>query len=139
MDLRKIPLFDMMARRLAWLGARQQVLAGNIANADTPGYKPRDLKPLDFKSMAQGHMAGPLAPVMTSPMHLAGFAPDGSAGDAKSEKAKNPVEVTYSGNAVTLEQELMKANQTATDYELTTNLYRKNIQMIKDALGRPGG
>ena len=33
----------------------------------------------------------------------------------------------------------MKANQTATDYELTTNLYRKNIQMIKDALGRPGG
>ena len=84
-------------------------------------------------------MGGPLEPTVTNPMHLAGFSPGGSAGGAKSEKEKDPVEVTYSGNAVTLEQELMKANQTATDYELTTNLYRKNIQMIKDALGRPGG
>jgi len=133
MDLRKIPLFAMMSRRLSWLGARQQVLAENIANADTPGYKPRDLKPLDFRVLAAGHIA-PLAPTVTSPMHLAGFSPaDAPAG---AEKDRHPLETKLSGNAVVLEQQLVKANRNATDYELTTNLYRKHLQMIRDALGR---
>lgn len=132
MDLRKIPLFEMMSRRLAWLGARQQVLAENIANADTPGYKPRDLKPQDFRGMVSGHMA-PMMPTVTSPLHLAGFTAGNA--DAASQKEKHPIETTLSGNAVTMEEELMKANQTSTDYELTTNLYRKHLAMIKDALG----
>lgn len=132
MDLRKLPLFDMMSRRLAWLGARQQVISENIANADTPGYKPRDLQPQNFRNMVGGAVA-PLAPVATSPMHLAGFAP--AAPGSRTEREKHPIETTISGNAVTMEQELMKANQTSTDYELTTNLYRKHLAMIKDALG----
>ncbi len=135
MDLRKLPLFDMMTRRLSWLGARQQVLAQNIANSDTPGYKPRDLKPLDFRAMAAGEMAK-LGPAVTSPMHMAGFTPGDA--PARAEKDKKPLETTLSGNAVTLEEQLMKANQTATDYELTTNLYHKHLQMIRDALGRGG-
>ena len=134
MDLRNLPLFQMMSRRLAWLGARQQVLAQNIANANSPGYKPRDLVPLDFQSMAEGHMA-PLAPTMTNPAHLASFSPDGS---PKSVRDRHPIETKLSGNAVNLEQQLMKADKTATDYELTTNLYRKHLQMIKEALGRSG-
>jgi len=134
MDLRSLPLFQMMTRRLSWLGARQQVLAQNIANSDTPGYKPRDLKPLDFRSLAAGHM-GPLAPAMTDTAHLASFFP---AAPSRAEKDKHPIETTLSGNAVTLEEQLMKANQTATDFELTTSLYRKHLQMIKDALGRSG-
>lgn len=133
MDLRKIPLFEMMTRHLQWLGARQQLIAENIANADTPGYKPRDLKPQNFRAMVGGAIA-PLAPVETSPLHLAGFAPGASG--MPSEHEKHPIETTLSGNAVTMEQELMKANQTATYYELTTNLYRKHIALIKDALGR---
>jgi len=131
MDLRKIPLFDMMARRLAWLGQRQQVLATNIANADTPEYKPRDVKPLDFAVMARGQM-GPLQPTVTNPKHLvsATARPE----TAGKQKSKDPVETTISGNAVTLEEELMKANQNATDYELTTNLYRKHLAMFREAL-----
>ena len=131
MDLRKIPLFDMMARRLSWLGQRQQVLATNIANADTPHYKPRDLKPLDFAQMASGHMAK-LEPAVTNPLHMASTnAPDET---SAKEKSKQPVETTISGNAVTLEEELMKANQNATNYELTTNLYRKHLAMFREAL-----
>lgn len=131
MDLRKIPLFDMMARRLAWLGQRQQVLATNIANADTPDYKPRDVKPLDFAVMARGHMA-PLQPAVTHRAHLAAAGPE--PGTAPVEKDKNPIETTISGNAVTIEEELMKANQNAADYELTTNLYRKHLAMFREAL-----
>ncbi len=134
MDLRKIPLFEMMARRMNWLGARQQVLATNIANADTPGYKPRDVKPLDFAAMANSHMvpAPPLAPTLTHAAHLASAA---TRAGAKQEKDKHPIETSISGNAVTLEEELMKANQTSSDYEITTNLYHKHLAMIREALG----
>ena len=131
MDLRKTPLFDMMARRLAWLGQRQQVLATNIANSDTPGYKPRDLKPLDFAQMARGAMA-PLQPVATHPAHLPSRAQ--APGSAAVEKDKSPPETDLTGNAVTIEDQLMKANQNASDYELTTNLYRKHIAMFREAL-----
>ncbi len=133
MDLTKLPLFAMMTRRMAWLGQRQQVLAQNIANADTPNYKPRDLKPLDFKSMVRTRLAA-VRPRATAPAHLAGARP---AGPARTEAAK-PVETTLSGNAVVIEEELMKAAGTAMDYELTTNLYRKHVAMIRTALGRFG-
>ncbi len=131
MDLRKIPLFDMMARRLAWLGQRQQVLATNIANADTPDYKPRDVKPLDFAALARGAMA-PLQPAVTHRAHLAPGAR--APGTAPVAKDNEPIETTMSGNAVTIEEQLMKANQNATDYELTTNLYRKHLAMFREAL-----
>ena len=49
MDLSKIPLFTMLTERMAWLNKRQAVLAQNIANADTPGYKPKDPAPVDFE------------------------------------------------------------------------------------------
>ena len=53
MDLTRIPLFAMMTRRMSWLNERQKILAQNIANADTPKYKPLDLKPLDFTKLVR--------------------------------------------------------------------------------------
>ena len=49
MNLSDIPLFRMMSQRMEWLSQRQQLLAHNVANANTPGYKSQDLKPLTFK------------------------------------------------------------------------------------------
>lgn len=134
MDLRKLPLFAMMSKRMAWLADRQQVLARNIANADTPGYEPRDLVPLGFKELAQTSLAG-FRPTVTHPAHIAGSPGTRNKGFAETVQ-KDPVETTLSGNAVVLEEQLMKASQTAMDYEATTNLYRKHVSMIKDALGR---
>ena len=134
MDLRKLPIFAMMSARMDWLAQRQKVLAQNIANADTPGYKARDLPALDFKKMLGSRMAG-LRPAVTQAAHF-------STGVARAGEQARPVtdkkssETTLNGNAVVLEDELMKASQTAMDYEVTTNLYRKHISMIKDALGR---
>ena len=51
MELDKIALFGLVKKRLAWLAQRQEVLARNIANSDTPGYKPRDLKAFDFRRL----------------------------------------------------------------------------------------
>ena len=49
MDLFNIPLFQRLTERMGWLGAREKVIAENIANADTPGYQPKDVVPLDFE------------------------------------------------------------------------------------------
>jgi len=54
MDLNEIPLFRALGQRMSWLTRRQEVLAQNIANADTPGYVPRDLDPLDFDALVRG-------------------------------------------------------------------------------------
>ena len=49
MDFNKMSLFGMVKSKLAWLGQRQEVLAQNIANSDTPKYRASDLKPYDFE------------------------------------------------------------------------------------------
>ena len=45
MDLNKIPVMDAIVKKMNWLNRRQRVIAENVANADTPGYLARDLKP----------------------------------------------------------------------------------------------
>jgi flagellar basal-body rod protein FlgB len=135
MDFSKIPLFSAMSRRMNWLGQRQELLAQNIANADTPGYVAQDLKPQDFSDVLKSTGAGaPLRMVSTAAGHLGGAAANAK---PRAEKSPDP-ERLMSGNAVTLEDQAMKTAQTAMDYQLATNLYRKHISMIKTALGRGG-
>ncbi len=132
MDLTKLPLFSMMAKRLSWLGQRQQVLANNVANADTPGYRARDLKALSFRKVLGGEGAK-LEMAATKAGHLAGQ----SRKPARSAVEKvDSHEIVISGNSVSLEEEMMKVGKTMMDYQLTVNLYRKHIMMIKTALGR---
>ena len=51
MDIANIPLLGMLRERMSWLTARQDTLAQNVANADSPGYLARDLKPISFEDM----------------------------------------------------------------------------------------
>ena len=48
MPINDIPILTMLRERMQWQQARQQVLAENVANADTPDYQAKDLVPLDF-------------------------------------------------------------------------------------------
>ena len=54
MTMPDVPLLSMLKSRMSWLEARQNVLSQNVANADTPGYAARDLKPMDFESLVKG-------------------------------------------------------------------------------------
>ena len=69
MALGDLPLLSMMKLRLQWLGERQQVLAQNVANADTPGYEAKDLKDLDFGALVK-QQNGMLSPVATNSKHM---------------------------------------------------------------------
>ena len=132
MDTGTLGIFSKLASRMAWLGRRQQVLAQNVANADTPNYKPMDLKPLDFGSLAN-NAARRVEVRVTDAGHLTGT----RATPAFAAERQDPiVEMSPSGNAVILEEQLMKVGENAMTYRLMTNLYRKHVNMIRTALGR---
>jgi len=134
MDFANIPLFQAIKQRMAWLKERQTLLAENVANADTPGFVPKDLKPLDFRDLVAGRTKK-LALTITAPDQLKPPEQGGpftAVADPASER-------TLSGNAVDLEGEMMKVSQNAADHQLVTNIYRSQMNMLKSVLGRGSG
>jgi flagellar basal-body rod protein FlgB len=138
MEFLRQPLFAMISQRLGWLTERQKVLSENVANADTPDYKARDVKELSFQQMLRGATHS-LPAARTSSNHLMsgsssqrGFGPN----DLSREKQ---YETTLSGNSVTLDVELMKVSQTAQDHQMATQLYRKHLNLFRTVIGRGGG
>ncbi len=148
MPLQDLTVMSAMLAKMNWMEERQKVLAQNIANADTPNYQPMDVKPLDFKNLLQSSTSkaslgagGPgvpsaPAPVLatTDPKHIVSGASSTMAGKNPTAPEKSPYEVSPDGNAVILEEQLVKMNQNYMDYQFTTNLYQKNIDIIKEAL-----
>jgi flagellar basal-body rod protein FlgB len=135
MNLSNISLFSMLSDRMAWLTKRQQVLSHNIANANTPGFVPKDLAPVDFKRMAE-HASGSISISATNGSHLSGSSRSSDA--FRAVEPKGDAEMTPSGNAVVLEEELMKVSETVMDHQIMANLYSKHINMIRTVLGRTG-
>ncbi len=133
MDYSELPLFKLVGRRMDWLNQRQQVLAQNIANSDTPHYKPRDLKAGNFKALVRNGM-GDLEPMRTNTAHM-GIGGTVS-GDFTARKQKEVYETNLSGNSVVLEEQLLKVGETNMDYQLAANVYKKYIGMFRMALGR---
>jgi flagellar basal-body rod protein FlgB len=121
-----------MTDKMRWHQARQGVLAQNIANADTPGYFEQDLDPYSFDSQLKS--VASVTTMTTSPTHFSvssgGDAAGFGSGDGK------PFEVTPSGNAVVLEDEMMKVTGNDMDYQTVTALYTRSLALIRTALGR---
>jgi flagellar basal-body rod protein FlgB len=129
MDLQGIGLFRMISQQLRWLGQRQEVLSQNVANSDTPGYRARDLQPLAFGDALQ---QATLRPATTQAGHLLGKSADPAAAKVKTI---TPWEVSPDGNGVVLEQQMTSLAETQADYQMATELYRKQIGMLKTAIG----
>ena len=128
MDPTQIGLFDLAERRLAWADQRQAVLAQNIANANTPASSRTICKP--FAATLGG--AGAVAPVRTQPNHLAGTA----GATAPDEVVDRTHTQSPDGNAVALDEQLVKVADTETTHALVTTIYKKYLGMFSMALGR---
>ena len=106
----------LATRHQDWLAMREATIAQNVANANTPGYRARDIE--DFSALfdkTQVHMRN------TQPGHMTASAMQKQGDEVKK---KDSWDVTYSGNSVSLEQEMMKANDVARAHALTTNLVK---------------
>lgn len=141
MNLDEIPLFSMLRSRLGFLNQRQQVVAQNIANADTPGYKARDLNSFSFQS----HLNGQIPPVGASAVsgstaHLLKTASSDGApqtGGWKMQRTPDS-ETTLDGNGVVLEEQMMKMSQSRMDYDAAISFYQKSLSLIRMAVRPPG-
>ena len=147
MDFSKIPLFQGLVQKMGWLAQRQQVLARNIANVNTPGFKSKDIEAPDFSALLERGGASGTAtrqtasvPLMvTHPRHM----PAGP-GDEPTRAREYDIDTKdapkrIGGNAVVIENELMKVSKTAMDYQLSTTIYKRYVAMFRMALGRGGG
>jgi flagellar basal-body rod protein FlgB len=141
MTLDDVPVFAMLKSRMNYLADRQRLIAENVANADTPGFAPRDLSPFKVTqpSLSSSHGGPTLAPVslsVTSGMHLAG-APSTTDSGAKPVAAPDS-EGTLDGNSVVLEDEMLKMGEARTDYNAAVSFYEKSLGLLQLATRRPG-
>jgi flagellar basal-body rod protein FlgB len=135
MAITDIPILSMIRTRLEWNQERQRVLAENVANSDTPHFQPRDLAPLKFETPALA-TTGTVSTVSLSTTedgHIAGLGV--SASPFRSE-SKGNYEIKPTGNAVSLEDEMMKVASNQMDYQAVTALYTRSLNLLKIAIGK---
>jgi flagellar basal-body rod protein FlgB len=115
-------------RRLAWLDSRQRLLAQNVANADTPGFRPRDAVP--FAQLLARRVGAPGVAV-TDARHII------PAGARAGEVAARVTDRTPNGNAVSIEEQALRIAETDQAHALAMGLHRKYLGLFRTALGRP--
>lgn len=117
-----IYLFELASRHAQWLSTRQATIAGNIANADTPAFKTRDVEPFtDVLEKTQ------LAMATTASRHLA---IDGTTTDAAGVAESESWVVKESGNSVTLEAELLKSGEVDRAFSLNTSIQKSFYRLL---------
>ena len=133
MSITEIPLFSALKSKMSWLQARQTVLAENVANADTPGYRSHTIEEFALPEANRTGAPARVSPFRTSPLHLAGLTDSTSPWDSDDT---DTYEIEPSGNSVVIEEEMMRLAETQLDYQMATGLYSRGIGLLKTALGR---
>ncbi|MDD3182715.1 MAG: flagellar basal body rod protein FlgB [Alphaproteobacteria bacterium] len=124
-------ILSLMKDKLAYLGQRQAVLAQNVANANTPGYKAKALSP--FTSFAQEMQAVSNGMQVTNDKHIV---PASMSGVNATTKKMRSFEVTPTGNSVDLEQQMSEVTATNIEYQADTSILHKFMSMMRLAVGK---
>jgi flagellar basal-body rod protein FlgB len=128
-----------LADAMRHLSERQRLIAGNIANSETPGFRAQEIDSPDFGALvdASAGRPGVARPTVTL---SAGMTALGASGPrpARQHDDRNLSEVKPDGNTVTLEDQLLKMGQVQSDFAAMTAIYRKSIALMRTAAGRGG-
>ncbi|EHH68941.1 flagellar basal body rod protein FlgB [Gluconobacter morbifer] len=117
-------LFALSRDRMNWLQGRQQVLAGNIANADTPGYAPQDVTP--FETALNDF---DITPATTDPGHIGQSTSGVPTVETESEQS-------IDGNQISLDQQMEQVADVNDQQHLAVNVYSKYLSMFQTVLGK---
>jgi len=135
MDILNAGIFDLAEQRLGWLDRRQQVLAQNVANADTPNYTPNDLP--DFATtLRNASMVAAGTMTQDAVGHMAGTVAASVEAGARPGSRTQPRNRAPDGNGVALDDELTKVADVQNMQSLTSGLYTKYMGLFRLALGR---
>ncbi|MBN8811259.1 MULTISPECIES: flagellar basal body protein [Sphingomonas] len=134
------PILSGIRRQMETLSDRQRVIAQNIANSETPGFKARMVEDADFSDLLGSAGTGSIRVAkprveLTAGMKGLGAIQPAGAGIVLD---KDISETKPDGNNVTLEDQLLKLGQVQADFTAMTNLYRKQLSMLKTAVGKSG-
>jgi flagellar basal-body rod protein FlgB len=124
--LSSIYLFEVASQKALWLSARQTAIAGNVANANTPGYRAVDIQP--FAAVLD---SSPIEMAATNGAHLSSR--QSQVGALRAIEVE-PLEETLSGNTVNLEQQMINLGDVNRDYSMGANIRRAFHQLLLSAL-----
>ena len=113
------------AQALGLRSKRMEVLARNIANADTPHFKAKDI---DFRSVLKQSREDALNSTHNQHMKIA------MEEDSGGEKYRVPFNASFDGNTVEMNVEQAKFGQVAADYQTTLNILENRVSGIRRAL-----
>ena len=143
MDLNQLPIFSLISKKMSYLNRKQESIAQNLANSDTPGYRAQMVDEPDFSSYLSGSgtttSGSKIKMATTSPEHIKGGAVLRLGGVSSREAAIHGKEqFSPDGNSVDISEQVMDLADTQLQYNMATNIYRKQVQLLKTALGRTG-
>lgn len=128
--LEKLETIRMSRAMSAHAAERAKLVAGNVANADTPGYLTRDLSPF-----AESYRSAGAAPMRsTRPGHLEGTGAGGTDARVIEERGGQ----SPNGNSVSLEEEMVRTAEVKRQHDMSLAIYRSSLTMLRSALGRRG-
>lgn len=133
--LTDLPLLGLLKTRMRWHQARQAVLAQNVANADTPGFRPSDLTAMDKRTSRSAPGVAPVAAARTHKAHLQA-ASMGNQGNGFRTTDTKGWETTPAGNSVVLEEQMIKVSANQFDFQMASTLYARSLALLKTAIGR---
>ena len=134
MSINDLPVLSALRTKMQWHQERQRVLSENVSNSDTPNFKPRDLVEPKFDSAGAsvaGSM-GSLAMMRTTTSHIA----SAGGGQNFAQDRKGVFQTRPAGNAVNLEDQMLKVSANQMDYAAVTSLYSKSLHLLKTAIGK---
>jgi flagellar basal-body rod protein FlgB len=134
MSINDLPVLSALRTKMQWHQERQRVLSENVSSSDTPNFRPRDLVEPKFDGRganAAGSM-GSLAMMRTTTSHIAPSA----GGQTFAQDRKGIFQTRPAGNAVNLEDEMLKVSANQMDYAAVTSLYSKSLHLLKAAIGK---
>lgn len=117
-------LFDLASSHAQWLSLRQAAISSNVANANTPGFKGKDIEP--FNKILDSKVV-PMA--VTSPNHIT----TGSTMQSQGMRKEKSWDVVHSGNSISVEQEMLKAGDVNRDYSLNTAIVKSFHRMFMNS------
>ncbi|MBR0754598.1 flagellar basal body rod protein FlgB [Bradyrhizobium jicamae] len=135
MAMNDLPILSALRTKMQWHQERQRVLAENISNSDTPNFRPRDLvePKLDNAGSVVGGGMGTLPMMRTSGSHIAA---SGAPETFENDHGRSGFQTRPAGNAVNLEDQMLKVSANQMDYAAVTSLYTRSLGMLKTAIGK---
>jgi flagellar basal-body rod protein FlgB len=135
MAISDMPMLSVLRTKMQWHQERQRVLAENVANSDTPKFRPRDLVEPKFDKMGGAAAGGAMG---TLPMMRAQGVNLAASNAPSSFDLNNRVgyETRPAGNAVNLEDEMLKVSANQMDFAAASSLYTRSLGLLKTAIGK---